>query len=69
VRVAGWTRASEPPPEPIAWMSTLGRKYSYCATFETKEYCGRPPCTMPTSNEVPPISVVMMFSMPISEPR
>src|ERR1700692_2695245 len=47
-------------------MSTLGRKYSYCATLETNEYAGWPPAMMPTSNEVPPMSVVMMFEKYIS---
>ena len=47
-------------------MSTLGRKYSYCATLETNEYAGWPPEMMPTSNEVPPMSVVIMFEQSIN---
>jgi hypothetical protein len=50
-------------------MSTLGRKYSYCTTFDVKEYSGCPSWMMPTSNEVPPMSVVMMFGTPINLPR
>ena len=34
-----------------------------------KEYSGWPPAMIPTSNEVPPMSVVMMSPTPISLPK
>ena len=33
------------------------------------EYSGCPPAMMPTSNDVPPMSVVMMSGTPISLPK
>src|SRR5262245_65001646 len=69
VRVSGRTRTRLPPPAPIACRSTLGRKYSYWSVLATNEYAGLPAWMIETSNEVPPMSVVITFFSPIAAPR
>ncbi|SLH35731.1 Uncharacterised protein [Mycobacteroides abscessus subsp. abscessus] len=58
------TVAIEPPPAPIAVMSTIGVAMWYFATSVTALTTGLPSMTRPTSKLVPPMSEVMMLRWP-----
>ena len=61
--------AIEPPPAPIAVMSTIGVATWYFATSVTPETTGRPSRISPTSKLVPPMSVVITLRWPSSSAR
>ena len=59
------TRAIEPPPAPIVWMSIIGRAIRQRSTTPSVITSGSPFVTSAASKLVPPMSIVMQSATPV----